>query len=225
MGAPTPQFVLTMAFCARSADREECGIAIAPNSHGAGAECDARGLTACVCPRCQRGILAVRRNGVSGKPFWACSVYGRSVEPCDYTELMNGTAGSTYLPAAGKRTKSSADIAGSGLWVRSRSRSATGAPASKENAWTVGGTVAEWEAGREEGAEGAMPSAPCAKTALLGERYPHQAKVDKRRLVFSPAAQSMPARHKSQEKIRQPKTYTNSKTYTDYSIEGERLRR
>jgi len=57
-------------------------------------------LTACVCPRCQRGILAVRRNGVSGKPFWTCCIYGRSVEPCDYTEPMNGTADSTYLPAA-----------------------------------------------------------------------------------------------------------------------------
>ena len=70
------------------------------DSNGTETECTACAFTARVCPRCTQGILAVKHNRASGKPFWACSRYGSNVEPCNYTESMNIVVSSVSPPAA-----------------------------------------------------------------------------------------------------------------------------
>ena len=67
---------------------------------GAEAKCDACGLAGRVCPRCQKGILTVKRNRSSGNSFWACSMFGRQSESCDYTEPYTRAAGGETPPAA-----------------------------------------------------------------------------------------------------------------------------
>ncbi len=71
-------------------------------AEGAEAKCDACDFAGRVCPRCQKGILGVKRNRSNGNSFWACSMFGRQSESCDYTEPYTGAAGGETPPAAGQ---------------------------------------------------------------------------------------------------------------------------
>ena len=63
------------------------------------AACDACGLKGRACPKCQKGILAMKRNRSNGNTFLACSMFGRQSESCNYTEQYIGAAGGETPPA------------------------------------------------------------------------------------------------------------------------------